>query len=84
MEELGTAVGSAQTAVAAVTDLGLANAFAKKLADEYPGRYEQILQTLEKRTEKASRRKRETAERGGKKRSAARRSGAPANKEENV
>jgi len=86
-EDLGTAVGSAQTAVAAITDLGLANAFAKKLADEYPGKYEQILQPLEKRTEKAARRKRETAGRGGKKRSAAKgksAAGASVNKEENV
>ncbi len=86
-EELGAAIGSAQTAVAAVTDLGLANAFAKKLAEEHPGKYEQILQPLNKRTEKAARRKRETAERGGRKKTAAKRSiggGKPVNKEENV
>jgi len=66
-EQVGRALGTAQTAIAALTDYGLAFSFVKKLAAEFPGKYDEIMEELGRKAEKAARRKKETLKRGGKK-----------------
>ena len=60
--ELGEALGSGATAVCTVTEHGFAAAFVQKLSAEYPGRYEEVSEKLDRKAEKVLRRRRETAE----------------------
>ena len=69
--QLGQAVGRAQCAVLAVTDVGLAAAAMKKLSATDPQRYGEISEKLEHKAAKTVRRRREKqkrlkAERAGK------------------
>ena len=59
--ELGNAAGTRETALAAVTDHGMAAAFVKKLSEEFPGRYDEELEKLAKKAEKVLRRRKESA-----------------------
>ena len=72
-EALGQALGVGSCAVAAVTDLGFANALMKELSAQLPERYAAPAEETAKRLEKADRRRRETAERKGSKRNVKRR-----------
>ena len=47
--------------MAAVTDIGFANAFIKALSQEYPGVYDECASEVEQRFSKAERRKKEAA-----------------------
>jgi ribosomal protein L7Ae-like RNA K-turn-binding protein len=71
--ELAAALGLGDCSMAAVTDLGFANAFAKALAAADPARYGEIGAELKKRSEKAARRKKETKLRADSKRNGKRR-----------
>ena len=55
--EIGRAVGRELCAVAAVTDTGFAEAFAKKLAAQDPERYGEAAQRLRLKAERARQRK---------------------------
>ncbi len=89
-EAIGNAVGGGQTALAAITDHGLAAAFVRKISSEYPGRYDSEKETLNKKAEKAIRRRRESErhkknrQTGGNKHAVSVKVKAPASKEENV
>lgn len=71
-EELGTALGRRVCAMAAVTDLGLAQAVAGKLAQGDPERYGEMTERLRVKAERAAQRREKTAQerkqRGGGKR----------------
>lgn len=72
-DELADALGVSGCAMAAVTDLGFANALMKELAKADPTRYAEAAQEIERRSEKADRRRKETAARKGMKRNDKRR-----------
>ena len=72
-EELGAALGVKSCAMAALTDMGFSNALMKELAKQYPEEYAALSQELEQRNDKAVRRRKETAARGGLKRNVKRR-----------
>lgn len=71
-EELGAALGRKTCAMAAVTDLGLAQAIAGKLAQGDPDRYGEMTERLRVKAERAAQRREKTAQerkqRGGGKR----------------
>ena len=71
--ELASAFGMADCSMAAVTDIGFANALAKILAAKDAERYGALSAELEKRNEKAVRRKREKPQRADSKRNGKRR-----------
>ena len=71
--ELASAFGMADCSMAAVTDIGFANALAKILAANDAERYGALSAELEKRNEKAVRRKREKTQRADSKRNGKRR-----------
>ena len=57
--ELGQAVGRGVCAMAAVTDIGFADAVVKRLAQQDPERYGSAKETLSAKAEKAARRRKE-------------------------
>ena len=71
-EEMGAALGRKSCAMAAVTDLGLAQAIAGKLAQSDPERYGAMTERLRVKAERAAQRRERTAQerkqRGGGKR----------------
>ena len=71
--ELASALGLGDCSMAAVTDIGFASAFTKALAVSDPACYGDAAQELERRSEKAARRKREKTERADSKRNGKRR-----------
>ena len=71
--ELGAALGMGDCSMAAVTDIGFAQAFAKQLADAEPEKYSAAAEELSKRCEKAARRRREKTQRADSKRNGMRR-----------
>ena len=71
--ELAAAFGLADCSMAAVTDIGFANALAKLLNAADPRRYGELAAELDKRNEKAVRRKREKTQRADSKRNGKRR-----------
>jgi len=71
--ELASAFGMADCSMAAVTDIGFANALAKILAANDAERYGALSAELEKRNEKAVRRKKEKTQRADSKRNGKRR-----------
>lgn len=71
--ELASAFGLADCSMAAITDIGFANALAKLLNAADPQRYGELAAELEKRNEKAVRRKREKTQRADSKRNGKRR-----------
>lgn len=71
--ELASVFGLADCSMAAVTDIGFANALAKLLKAADPERYGELAAELEKRNEKAVRRKREKIQRADSKRNGKRR-----------
>ena len=58
-EELAATLGTGRCSMAAVTDLGFARALMQQLAEEYPGQFDEELETVTFRYEKAKRRKKE-------------------------
>lgn len=60
-EEVSEKVGAGGCSMAAVTDLGFANAFVKLLASDEPERYAEAAETLNARYDKAVRRKKSKA-----------------------
>ena len=58
-EQLGRALGRTSCAMAAVTDIGFANALMKLLVELSPGEYEEAATQVEQRFSKAERRKKE-------------------------
>lgn len=60
-EEVSEKVGAGGCSMAAVTDLGFANAFVKMLAADEPERYAEAAETLNARYDKAVRRKKSKA-----------------------
>ena len=72
-EELADCLGVSGCSAAAVTDIGFANALAKILAAKDAERYGALSAELEKRNEKAVRRKREKTQRADSKRNGKRR-----------
>ena len=60
-DEIAEKLGSGVCAMAAVTDLGFANAFVSKLSAQYPGQYEDTASALSKKLEKTDRRKKAAA-----------------------
>ena len=72
-EELGMALGVKSCAMAAVTDMGFANALMKELAKQQPEKYGAVFDETQQRLEKNQRRRKETAARGGLKRNVKRR-----------
>ena len=72
-QELAAALGLGDCSMAAVTDLGFAGAFVKALAIEKPDRYGEAAQELQRRNDKAVRRRKEKAERADSKRNGKRR-----------
>lgn len=60
-EEISAAVGTGGCSMAAVTDMGFANALMELLAQAQPDKYSAIAEETAKRCDKAKRRKRETA-----------------------
>ena len=72
-DELAAALGVSGCAMAAVTDLGFANALMKELTQRDPERYRDTAQEVQRRSDKAVRRRRETAARKGLKRNDKRR-----------
>lgn len=60
-DELAEKLGSGVCAMAAITDLGFANAFVSKLSAQFPGQYEDVAMALTRKHEKADRRKKATA-----------------------
>jgi ribosomal protein L7Ae-like RNA K-turn-binding protein len=75
-EELGKTLGIGGCSMAAVTDIGLANALMKALSEQKPDMYAQAAETIEQRQAKAARRKKETAALKGSRRNDKRRTGA--------
>ncbi len=71
--ELGAALGMGECSMAAVTDIGFAQAFAKLLAEAEPENYGEAAAELLKRSEKTARRKKEKSERADSKRNGMRR-----------
>lgn len=71
--ELASAFGLADCSMAAVTDIGFANALAKILAAQDEERYGPLSAELKKRNEKAVRRKKEKSQRADSKRNGKRR-----------
>ena len=71
--ELASAFGLADCSMAAVTDIGFANALAKCLAAHDAARYGELSAELARRSEKAARRKREKTQRADSKRNGKRR-----------
>ena len=71
--ELASAFGMADCSMAAVMDIGFANALAKILAAKDAERYGALSAELEKRNEKAVRRKKEKTQRADSKRNGKRR-----------
>lgn len=71
--ELAAAFGLADCSMAAITDIGFANALAKILSEYDPLRYSELSAELEKRNDKAIRRKREKTQRTVSKRNGKRR-----------
>ena len=71
--ELAAALGVSDCTMAAVTDIGFANALMKELAAHMPERYGPVSETIGMRSEKAARRKKEKAERLDSKRNGKRR-----------
>ena len=71
--ELAAAFGLADCSMAAVTDIGFANALAKLLNAADPQRYGELAAELEKRNEKAVRRRKEKIQRADSKRNGKRR-----------
>ena len=69
-EELGAALGRKSCAMAAVTDLGLAQAIVQKLAQEEPEKYSEMAERLRLKAQRAAQRreKKERQQRGGGKR----------------
>ena len=69
-EELGAALGRKSCAMAAVTDLGLAQAIMQKLAQEEPEKYGEMAERLRLKAQRAAQRreKKERQQRGGGKR----------------
>ncbi len=59
--EISAHVGISGCSMAAVTDIGFANAFIKALSQEYPGQYDDCAAEVEQRFSKAERRKKEAA-----------------------
>ncbi len=57
--ELGMAVGRGTPGILAITDVGMASAFAGKLSSEYPGTYDESAQLLSVRAERAEKRRQE-------------------------
>ena len=72
-EELADCLGVSGCSAAAVTDIGFANALAKILTENDPERYGELAAELEKRNEKAVRRKKEKTMRTDSKRNGKRR-----------
>ena len=72
-DELGKALGIGGCSMAAVTDIGFANALMKALCEQKPEMY---AETIEQRQAKAARRKKETAALKGGRRNDKRRTGA--------
>ena len=75
-EELGKALGIGGCSMAAVTDIGFANALMKALSEQKPDMYAQAAETVGQRQAKAARRKKETAALKGGRRNDKRRTGA--------
>jgi ribosomal protein L7Ae-like RNA K-turn-binding protein len=71
--ELAAALGLGDCSMAAVTDLGFANAFVKTLAAAAPEQYGEAAQELEKRNARAARRRKEKTNRADSKRNGKRR-----------
>ncbi len=71
--ELGAALGLAECSMAAVTEIGFAEAFARTLAEGLPERYGETAEELLRRREKTQRRKKEKTERADSKRNGKRR-----------
>jgi len=71
--ELAGALGMGDCSMAAVTDLGFANAFVQALAAKAPERYGEAAEKLQQRNAKAVRRKKEKADRADSKRNGKRR-----------
>ena len=71
--ELAAALGLGDCSMAAVTDLGVANAFVKAMAAAAPEQYAEAAQELDKRNAKAVRRRKEKADRALSKRNGKRR-----------
>ena len=71
--ELASAFGLADCSMAAVTDLGFASAFVQALSAGKPDRYGEAAQELQRRNDKAVRRRKEKAERADSKRNGKRR-----------
>lgn len=61
-EELGQATGRASAAVMAITDIGLAVAVVRRLAEQDPARYDEDLSRLELKAKRAQERKSEAAQ----------------------
>ena len=72
-EELAAALGLGDCSMAAVTDLGFASAFVQALSAGKPDRYGEAAQELQRRNDKAVRRRKEKAERADSKRNGKRR-----------
>ena len=60
-EELGAALGRGSCAMAAVTDLGLAQAIVQKLAREEPEKYGEMAQRLRLKAQRAAQRREKAA-----------------------
>ena len=60
-EEISAHVGVNGCSMAAITDIGFANAFAAALSQEYPGKYDELASAVGQRFSKAERRKKEAA-----------------------
>ena len=60
-EEISASVGVNGCSMAAITDIGFANAFAAALSQEYPGKYDELASAVGQRFSKAERRKKEAA-----------------------
>ena len=58
-DEIGAIVGRGTPGMLAVTDIGMALAFARKLAVEYPGKYELQVSALETKAKRAAERRAE-------------------------
>lgn len=60
-EEISAHVGVNGCSMAALTDIGFANAFVKVLAEEYPGEYDKAAEEISERFARAQQRKGEAA-----------------------
>ena len=60
-EEISAHVGVNGCSMAAITDIGFANAFAAALSQEYTGKYDELASAVGQRFSKAERRKKEAA-----------------------